>query len=369
MMMKVIGQRNFNRRERKSILLYFYPSASSFVVQDCKSFQEVYSVRTFAFLPSYKYLLPFLFLKQKLFLIRNIYSAAIIVCQFAGYHSLLPVLFAKLFHKPCLIVVGGTDCVSLPSINYGNLRKVILRWFTLKSLKYATRIISPSISLIESEYTYTDTDYPGQGFRYFDKSITTPYSVINNGIDTSHFQQVAGIVRKSDEFLTICTYINKRNFFLKGLDLFIEMARYFPEHNFTIIGRVAPGFSVPHPANLSLTEYVPNESLPAKMSEFTYYCQLSMSEGFGVALAEAMACGCVPIVSKVGIMDFIVGNSGFILERHDRDLLMTVIRKALDADTESLSQSARIRVVELFNAQIRKSALLQLMHEQLLNSK
>ena len=50
-----------------------------------------------------------------------------------------------------------------------------------------------------------------------------------------------------------------------------------------------------------------------------------MSEGFGVALAEAMACGCVPIVSRVGILDFIAGDSGFVLEKHDTDLLKSLI--------------------------------------------
>lgn len=357
--------KNIKREKKERILLYFYPSASSFVVQDCRSFQEFYSVKTFTFHPSHKYLLPLCFIKQKLFLLSNIHSAAILVCQFAGYHSLLPVLFAKIFHKPCLIVVGGTDCVSFPSINYGNIRKPILRWFTLKSLKNATHITSPSISLIECDYTYTDTDFHKQGFRFFDKSIITPCTVIYNGIDTSHFKPVAGIERKKNEFLTICLNIDHRNFLLKGLDLFIEMAKNFSNCEFTIIGRVAPGFSILKPANVTLADFVPNESLPAKMSEFTYYCQLSMSEGFGVALAEAMACGCVPIVSKVGIMDFIVGDSGFVLEKHDPDLLKSVMDKALDADIESLAQNARSRVVALFNNQIRKTALLKLIHDLL----
>ena len=57
-----------------------------------------------------------------------------------------------------------------------------------------------------------------------------------------------------------------------------------------------------------------------------------MSEGFGLALAEAMACGCVPIVSKVGILDFIAGDSGFVLEKHDIGLLKSIIGKAVESD-------------------------------------
>ena len=114
------------------------------------------------------------------------------------------------------------------------------------------------------------------------------------------------------------------------------------------------------PANVTLIDYVPNEQLPEKMAGFMFYCQLSMSEGFGVALAEAMACGCVPIVSKVGILDFIAGDSGFILEKHDTDLLKSVIDKAVKSDVESLGKKARSRIVENFEMLRRRSELLNL---------
>ena len=203
----------------------------------------------------------------------------------------------------------------MPSINYGNLRKPLLGWFTLKSLKYSSHIISPSLTLVECDYTYNDQDYPKQGFRFFDKSIKTPFTVIYNGVDISYFKSGETLLRHKNSFLTICSNIDKRNFRLKGIDLFIAVAEYFPDFAFTIIGKVAQGFNIVRPDNVTIIDYVPHELLPGKMAEFAFYCQLSMSEGFGLALAEAMACGCVPIVSNVGIMDFIIGDSGFILEK------------------------------------------------------
>ena len=127
------------------------------------------------------------------------------------------------------------------------------------------------------------------------------------------------------------------------------MAIQFPECQFTIIGRAAPGFHFEKPANLTHIDFIDHASLPAKMAEYTFYCQLSLSEGFGVALAEAMACGCVPIVSRVGIMDFIVGDTGFILKKRDAGILKLLIEKALNADTHSLGSLARERVVEKFS--------------------
>ncbi len=127
----------------------------------------------------------------------------------------------------------------------------MLRWFTLKSLKKAAHIISPGISLIECEYTYNDKDYPKQGFRFFDESIKTPYTVIFNGVDTSHFQPGSKHLRKSNSFLTICSNIDKRNFRLKGIDMFISVAEHFPDYEFTIIGRLAPGFNIVKPENVT----------------------------------------------------------------------------------------------------------------------
>jgi len=353
---------NISPGVKKPVLLYVYLSVSSFVNQDIKSFQEYYSVKLFSFQPKIKLFLPLSFIRQKLFLLKNINSASMIVSQFAGYHTLLPVFSARLFRKPCVIIVGGTDCVSMPSINYGNLRKPLLRWFTLKSLKYSKHIISPGISLIECNYNYTDRDFPKQGFRYFDSSIKTPVTVIFNGIDTSRFTLIQGIPRKKNSFLTICANIDKRNFSLKGIDLFIKLAESFPDFEFTVIGRVYPGFSFPRPENLTLIDFVPHELLPEKIAGFMFYCQLSMSEGFGVALAEAMACGCVPIVSRVGILDFISGDSGFILEKYDIDLLKTVIGKAVESDAEVLGIKARDRIVKNFDIQKRRSALLNLIN-------
>ena len=354
---------NISARKRKPVLIYCYLSASSFVEQDIKWLREVYSVKLIHFKPLPKRLLPVSFLKQLFLLAVNIRSASICICQFAGYHSLMPVVFTRIFRRSSLIIVGGTDCVSMPSINYGNLRKPLLRWFTLKSLKNCSHIVSPGKTLIECDYTYADNDFPKQGFRFFDSSIVTPVTVIYNGIDTSRFLPDRDSIRRENTFLTVCGNIDDRNFLLKGLDLFTSMAKEFPECSFTIIGRIATGFHLGIPSNVTLIDFIPHESLPSKMAEYMFYCQLSMSEGFGVALAESMACGCVPIVSKVGIMDFIVGESGFVLVKRDADMLKSVIQKALTSDTASLGIKARERVVEIFGSNKRKAELLALLQK------
>jgi glycosyltransferase involved in cell wall biosynthesis len=248
----------------------------------------------------------------------------------------------------------------MPSLNYGNFRKPLLGWFTRISLRKATHISSPSETLIRCNYTFKTIGNMKQGFRNLASSVNTPCTVIHNGINTSHFVPVENVLRRKKSFLTICTSIDQRNYFLKGLDLYIEAARNFPECEFTIIGRLSGKFTIQKPDNVILADFIPNKLLPERISGFTYYCQFSMSEGFGVALAEAMACGCIPVVSNVGIMGYIAGDSGFILEKHDITLLKTVIQKALDCDTAVLSMKARNRIVGLFNNNKRASEFLEL---------
>ena len=66
--------------------------------------------------------------------------------------------------------------------------------------------------------------------------------------------------------------------------------------------------------NIFLKENYPQE-LKILYNESKFYFQLSNTEGFGVALCEAMLCGCVPIVSDVNFLPSIVGNSGFVLKK------------------------------------------------------
>lgn len=110
---------------RKKKILLFYNFLSSFVQKDIAILQTEFAVAGCDFYTAAKWKIIFRFAAQKLFLLRHIFSADLIVCQFAGYHSVLPVLFGKIFGKRTLIIVGGTDAHYFPGIGYGNWQKNI----------------------------------------------------------------------------------------------------------------------------------------------------------------------------------------------------------------------------------------------------
>ncbi|MDP2895535.1 MAG: glycosyltransferase family 4 protein [bacterium] len=104
-----------------------------------------------------------------------------------------------------------------------------------------------------------------------------------------------------------------------------------------------------------LGKVVPNE-VPAVLASVDIFLMPSRFEGFGFALLEAMAAGCVPVASRIrGVTDFIIedGVSGFLCPIGDtRAFAQAVLR--LDRDRELLarmSAAARRRVEENFTLQ------------------
>ena len=293
----------------------------------------------------------FSFISQFFFLLIKSWSADVYVSFFAGYSSFLPGIFAKFFGKPHLIILGGTDCCSFPSFNYGNFNKKLLGLFTGASLKSATHFAPVDLSLIESENVYVKEVFPKQGYKIFCPKAKAPFTVINIGYDSEKFYCSKPKIKNS--FLTMAQ-MNWPNYSRKGIDLFFEMAKRFPECTFTLVGHKPEMKFENTPSNISLVEFIPYEKLRDVYSEHEFYLQLSIMEGFPSAPCEAMLCECIPIVSNVAALPEIAGDTGFILEKKNEDLLEQLIYKALNSDKEMLRKKARQRIIDKYPKDLRE---------------
>ena len=340
----------------KTKLLYFHAGKSSFVLKDIEILEEDFYVIDFFFdtADKKKYLRQFF--NQLLFIITHIFNSKIIVCQFAGNHTFLPILFSKLFFKKSAIVAGGTDCVSFPSINYGNFNNSFLSKTTSFSFKRCDLILPVHKTLVEYEYTYQTNDFKKQGYNFFIKNIKTPYQIIYNGYDSIKWSCTS--LKQKYSFATIGAGLNSRfGFNLKGIDLIFEIAEKFPNCTFYIVG--GKDIDKPKPTNIILLDKIPNEQLPEFLSSIQFYLQLSMSEGFPNALSEAMLCECVPIVSAVGVMPDIVGDCGYILKHKNINELYDVFNYALNNfDLDNLGKKARHKISKNYTFENRKEKLL-----------
>jgi hypothetical protein len=126
---------------KRKTILFFSPNISTFIQRDIELLSSDYQVKIFNLNQgSPLKLIPQLF-KQLLFLIKNFRSADISICFFAGYNSVLPVIFKRCFKLPTLIIVGGTDAARFPKINYGSYVKRLNGMATAFSLRHCNHII------------------------------------------------------------------------------------------------------------------------------------------------------------------------------------------------------------------------------------
>jgi len=345
--------------QKQKNVLVFYNHLSSFIKKDLQILSEEFNVKSHDFLPKKKWQTPFSFSAQKLFLLRYVWSADLIVVQFAGYHSFLPALWARIFGKPCLIISGGTDAHYFPKIGYGNWQKKFLRWFTKASFQLCSHIAPKHKTLMVCKYFYDFLEPKEQGIYARLPQLETPFTEIPNGYDIVKWHCTK--TKKKNTFITVSgawEYPFQQQ--LKGIDLILDVAPFFPECEFIILGVDDEKRIQNKSQNVKVLPAVKNEELINIFSECEFYLQLSIAEGFPNSLCEAMLCECIPVGSNVFSIPEIIGDSGFLLNNRSSDELIQLIRQTLNSDKETLRKKARLRITDNYTLETRKEKLLSL---------
>ncbi|MBA9079450.1 glycosyltransferase family 4 protein [Rufibacter quisquiliarum] len=216
-------------------------------------------------------------------------------------------------------------------------------FFTGWSIKHATIVTPVHKSLQLTPYTYADAGAPAQGYQVFVPDAAVECREICNGYDSRDFY-ITGAPRRKNSFLTVAINMEKPFFYRKGVDLLLEAAKELPHCLFTIIGKSPSVERLELPENVTLMPPVPYQELVHHYNAHEFYLQLSMAEGFPNALCEAMLCGCVPIGSNVfGIPD-IIGETGYILMKKDKQQLVELIQSAVRNGAEAYASKASDRI-------------------------
>jgi hypothetical protein len=261
-----------------------------------------------------------------------------------------------------VLILGGTDCVKFGSIDYGNFNRNLLGRATAYSMRHASLLLPVHDSLIEYDYSYNFEDGPKQGYQAHVKNrIETPVKVIYNGYDASKWNRIEKDFNKFS-FITIAGDLSTRfGAQLKGIDLIMKTALLLPEAQFYIVG----GERLPNKTfapNIHYLGNYPNNELVTLLNDKPYYLQLSMSEGFPNALCEAILNGCLPIVSNVGAMPFIVQDKRLIVhERTEKEVYNTLsaIMQIPDSMKKELQESLFERIRTTFTLEYREKELVQ----------
>jgi glycosyltransferase involved in cell wall biosynthesis len=94
------------------------------------------------------------------------------------------------------------------------------------------------------------------------------------------------------------------------------------------------------------------------------YVQASRHEGFGLAVAEAMLAGCVPVVVNATAMPEVVGDAGVLIDSQQPREVAEGVRRALNLGPDA-ARRARQRILTAFPMESRREGILRVVDEAL----
>ena len=214
--------------------------------------------------------------------IGGVLRADLVFAWFANWHSFLPITLAWLLRKPSVLIIGGFDTANMPDIGFGHqrggLRTHASRWI----FRRAGRLIT------HSNYTLSEiernTPIPASRVRVLHLGVPDPF-----GEDPPAKDRAA---------LTVGA-IDRTTLVQKGQLPFVLAARELPDVSFVFAGKwlddSVEELRAQASPNVEFTGWLSDEDLLALYRRCAVYVQASRHEGFGLAVAEAMLAGCVPV--------------------------------------------------------------------------
>jgi glycosyltransferase involved in cell wall biosynthesis len=273
---------------------------------------------------------------------RAVAWADVVVGWFASWHTFAPVTLASALRKPTLMIVGGFDTASLPGIGYGYQQGGIARPLSRWIMRRATQLLT------NSEYSRGEIE----------RNVGIPadrVDVVYHGLPDP-FGELP--LEPRERLALTVANVGWLTYERKGLRPFVEASRLLPDVEFVVAGEWLDGavdlLREQAGDNVTFTGRVPEvEPLFRRAS---VYVQASRHEGFGLAVAEAMLAGCVPVVTGAGALPEVVGDVGVRLERGDAESVAAGIEQGL-ASPEETRLLARRRVLTEFPLERRRVGL------------
>lgn len=286
-------------------------------------------------------------------LFNEIRKADLTFTWFADRRAIFSILTSRLLGKRSIAIVGGYDIDNAPEINYGNMRHPLSRYFVSFGLKRADLVLPFS-------------EYAAEKVRGLTRNQAN-IKVANLACDTDRFKPAG----PKENIVITAGLVDKGNVIRKGFKTFVAAAAYLPRVRFYLIGRqwgeaIDELRAIATP-NVEFPGFLSDDDLVSMYQKTKVFCLLSYleGEGGGGVLGEAMACGCIPVVSSQAVaLRETVGDCGFYVPYGDPKATAEAIKKALDAPAES-EEKARKRIEEHYSMGKRETELLKAIEEGL----
>ncbi len=167
--------------------------------------------------------------------------------------------------------------------------------------------------------------------------------------------------------LTIASSIDRVVLKRKGIEAFLKAAALAPDIEFQLVGRVEAETEETvrryAQGRVKLLGRLSDDELLARLQRAAVYVQASLHEGFGMAVAEAMSCECVPVVTRAGALPEVTGDTGVYVSSQDPLEIAKAVQQAMDVPEKG--KAARERILREFPLARRRKGLRQLLERTL----
>ena len=276
----------------------------------------------------------------------GVLRADVVFGWFASWHTFFPITLAWLLRKPSVLIVGGFDTANMPDIGYGYQRGGVRRWASRWIMRRATRLATHS--RYSREEIARNTPIPADLVTVLHLGVPDPFGALPEGSKERMALNVGAIDRS--------TLVQK------GQVAFAQAAERLPDVRFVMAGKwlddAVERLRGEAGKNLELTGWVSDDELHDLYRRAAVYVQASRHEGFGLAVAEAMLAGCVPVVVDVTAMPEVVGDAGVLISSQRPEEVAEGVRRALDLGPDAAAR-ARERVLMEFPVETRRRAVLR----------
>ena len=252
---------------------------------------------------------------------------------------------ARLMGVKTALVAGGVDVAAVPEANYGAMR------FQRGRKRGRPMLEGVDLVIPFSEFSASEVRRWASP-----KKMEVVYV---GGIDVDRYRPA----REKEDLVISGGWITRSNLKRKGHEDFVKAAALLPHIKFALVGKDRDGtidyLRTIAPPNL---DFVGDEQRLEYFQKARVYVQLSAHEGFGLSVAEAMACGCIPVVTGRGSLPEVVGETGVFAEYADPASAAAAISRAL-CFPASAGEKARNRVIANFDLKAREKGLVRVLRE------
>jgi glycosyltransferase involved in cell wall biosynthesis len=282
--------------------------------------------------------------------------------------SFLPLIKAKFKRKPIITIAGGNEAMlykdSLTNDLGGFLNYPIWKkWLIKLTLKFSDQV------LVVSEFMKNDVIKLG---------ARNPI-LVHNCVDVNIFCPTV----ENRNYITSIFKLDKNTVLLKRGEVFIraieDVIKKFPKQKFVIIGKKGDDYNrinnlvndLNLTDNIIFTGEIFNDEVLNWIQNSILYVQISDTETFGLAIAEAMSCSIPVLVSNRGAIPELVENCGVYVNHNSVESVSDGIKAFLsksENEKYNLGQNSRKRIIDKFSYEKRKKKLTEIIKNILIDN-